>query len=154
MENEREEFIKEREEKYQGIIDYLAFARLKGQSGTQTPLDLSGTIYIINNVFYFEDFEPQLSPLITWGKRPKFTRTEFSINGNDITEVAVITKKTSTDLIYAHIENINAPKLKKGVKSFFSSTFLTIEDNKGDCFIFECIDNFSESIAIKKILPL
>lgn len=83
MDEAREKFIKETEEKYNGKITYISFAKLLGFSIAGSHKNLNGLIYIINDIVYFEDFKPRPSPLMIYTDK-EFTKYEFSIPLKDI----------------------------------------------------------------------
>lgn len=58
MDNQAEEFWKEKSETYGGEIRYRSFARLLGRSDDEAR-DLSGLLYLIGERLIFEDFEKQ-----------------------------------------------------------------------------------------------
>ena len=52
MDNVREEFIKDREERYNGKLSFISFAKYIGRSDENVIYNLSGLVYVINRVLY------------------------------------------------------------------------------------------------------
>lgn len=154
MDETREAFIKDRENKYCGKIVHQTFTKFIGQSNKREIIHLNGTLYIIDKKIYFEDFEPQLSPLTTYGGRPKYNKVEFTIDMLDIDNIGVLPEKFSKETLSYPDKITEIIPIKKGFRSFFIRTDLFIKLNNGQIFIFNFPENFNEEAILNKIIDL
>lgn len=154
MHETREAFIKNRESRYCGKIVHQSFAKFIGLTDKKEILHLNGTLYIIDKKIYFEDFEPQLSPLTTYGGRPKYNKVEFNIDMLDIETVGVIPEKFSKEILLNPNKLSEKKTIKKGFRSFFIRTDIFLKLNNGQILIFNFPENFNEEAILNKIIDL
>ncbi|QEN06152.1 hypothetical protein EW093_16145 [Thiospirochaeta perfilievii] len=119
MDDVREQFIKEREERYGGSISFISFAKYIGSSLGNKPENLSGLIYIIGQNIYFEDFQPSPSILLTNRDQTPYRKFEIAINLDDILE-AVNVKELECK---KSINGLTPSSEITGIKTWFEKLF-------------------------------
>ncbi len=135
MDEEREKFIKEKEERYGGSITFISFTRLLGYSKPDSPKNLNGLIYIINNIVYFEDFKPRPSPLMMYSDK-EFTKYEFNIPLDQISSVINIKESEALSCVRGAISFTNISALTGSFyKLFHKSASMLITNNSYAIFL-------------------
>lgn len=141
-----EQFIEDREKRYGGKMDYHSYAKYRGAASS------TGTMYIIDGKIYYEDFEPQLSPLITYNRKLNYEKIEFVIDSSEIKKIATVSEKTSNKLLNNKISIGEIKYLHKGIKSFFVESNSIIVLENGHFYLFNFIDNFREIEILNRFI--
>jgi len=96
---DRTEFLEEKEKLYSGKVHFLEFARLWGTENTQLKLPLNGLLYLAGSTLVFEDFEKEDSifgfALTTGKKKKKYEKTHFEIPQKTIRTSCRISEKNA-----------------------------------------------------------
>lgn len=126
-------FWKDIEIKYEGKILFKSYAELLHHDGTASKL--SGIIFIIKDIIYFQDFEPENSIMGVPRKiESKYKPTEFRLNISNL-NISTISSK-----MFQHCLNTSfkLEALKTTKPGFFDSPLIIIYNNS-DYFIFNVV---------------
>ncbi|MBN2616735.1 MAG: hypothetical protein JXR64_00335 [Spirochaetales bacterium] len=133
--SEVKDFIQDRESRHNGKIDFLSYARYLGTAKNGHFINLSGVIYIINNVIYFEDFEKKANPLLTYGQDMVYNKTEFDFALNNIHSYRFVNEKDAKSVIMNKDGLVKIQDYRKGLLSFFDIKVVEIVLNNEIHFI-------------------
>lgn len=137
MDEERDKFIKEKEERFGGSITFISFARLLGFSKPDCAKNLNGLMFIINDVVYFEDFKPRPSPLLMYSDKD-FTKFEFNIALDQITSVTNIKESEALSCVKGTFKFTDIAALTGSfTKLFHKSVSMFITTNNREAVFFD-----------------
>ena len=148
MSNIKDKFIKTREERYNGNISNLTFAKYIGDSNSTKLSNLNGLIYIINETVYFEDFKPN-APLFSIGTPDtEYEKTEFNIPLSQIVRIDNIDEKDAIRSIKNGISYKKIPPVKGWLKKIFTSSVSMLEfENNAKFFSITNLEDFSKTVV-------
>ncbi|MBB6479659.1 hypothetical protein [Spirochaeta isovalerica] len=138
--DEAAEFKKEREEMFGGKIRFMSYARYIGEAGGARPLNIGGLLFVINDTIHFEDFESQNALMSLMGQNKKYSKTEFSLELDDISVLKEIREKHASECVSGMLpedEILNAPGGLTGL--FFKSVIQLLLKGKPSIF-FDFLD--------------
>ena len=128
------EFWSTKEKEAQSRLVIASFATyIEGYPGLRGPIH--GLLYLMENGFYFENFEKKDMWSTLFQKNPSFRKTYLKVPIKSISEVSVFGTYINGQRIVRRIGNILRKKLR-GITIRFLS-----EDNQRLSISFECIEN-------------
>lgn len=139
--NEAAEFWKEKEASYGGELRYRSFARYLGSTVSGSH-ELSGLIFLVNDLLVFEDFEREagMFGFLVKKKKNSYQKTVLEIPALEIQEIRQVAQGTAS----ARMAGAPGPsKPLSGFMKFFSVVVYELNMNNGDCFYFEILDKGS-----------
>lgn len=117
--DEKERFIKEREEKYNGEIRFMTYATLIGSAGSKKTADRGGILYAIGDILHFEDFEKHNALLAMMGRKEDYSKTEMSIGLDEITVAKEVRPKDANICIFGLADEEKISPSPGGIAGFF-----------------------------------
>lgn len=139
MDQETKDFIAERENKLGGKMGYRTYCTYYNDTDNNLR-DRGVFLFVINNVFYYEDFEnqPTFFGLLIRGtnktRKNKFEKFYSSFSKDDVLEKGLVTKSNANKLI---IKKVN--KFQK----MFNQTIVYVKLKNGKTLFFEAMDKKS-----------
>jgi len=146
--NEAAEFWKEKETAYGGELRYRSFARYLGSTAAGSR-ELSGLLFLVNDLLVFEDFEREagMFGFLVKKKKTAYQKTVLEMSAPEIREIRQIAQGTAS----ARMAGAPGPsKPLSGFMKFFSVVVYELNMNNGDSFYFEILDKGSLIQALEK----
>lgn len=138
--DESEQFKSEREEKFGGKIRYMTYATLIGEAGSGSKKSKGGILYIINDTLYFEDFERQNALMALMGQKEKYSKTEFSVDLQEISLIKEIREKNASDCVYGIVNENEILPTTRGLMSLFFKSVIQLKFNDRPSLFFDFLD--------------
>lgn len=138
--SESEQYKKEKEEQFGGKIRFMSYTRFIGKAGGGKSVNRGGIMFVINDTLHFEDFEKQGALLVMFNQKENYSKTEFSINLEDISIVKEVLERHADKCIRGKIsedEILPAPGGLTGL--FFRKAMQVFVKNKASLF-FDLLD--------------
>jgi len=138
--NQADRFWKEKEELLGGNIVFQTFATLVGEAASETENGRGGLCYIVNDRFYFEDFEKQNALMALFGRKDAdYEKTEMSFPLEEVTVLQKVAEKDAKACI-AGLQKENEILTLKGLKSLFSRGYWRFEFRDRASLFFEIME--------------
>jgi hypothetical protein len=147
-EDEVSQFWSEIEKEHQGKVRFRTYAILLGKS-SDTPLHISGLLYIIDNQVVFENFEKKQGGFFFLARKEKFEKFKMSFAAEDVLNAKEVTNRTAHRCIHGFMNHSETVPIRP-YQGFLSKSICQVQFRSDYSLFFDLLDSKSFISYFKK----